>query len=155
MRKNIAYKNIVRVRLPQKLRQRNKPLRRRRRSRDLRYLVLVRIAHDPSHSGQGCQLFGRALRVAASHNNFAIRIDALQSPDRCARIFICARRNRASIQHYNFRVAGRPGTVQSALQKLSLERSTVGLGCTTAKIFYVEARHPPILNEQASRLDDL
>jgi len=117
--------------------------------------MFVRIAYDPGHTGERRQLFGRALRVATSYEDFAIRIDALQSAYRCPRVFICGRCNCASIQHYNFSVASCFGAIESAREKLALQRSPVRLGSATAKIFYVEARHAPILNEQAPRLNKL
>ena len=124
----------------------------KRRSRNLRRLVLVRITHDPGHTRQRCQLFRRALRVAASHQNAAIRIHPLQPPYRCARILIRALGHRAGIQHDNFGVPSRPGALQSALQKLPFQRRPIRLRGAAAKIFYVEAGHAPILNEWMLRL---
>ena len=128
-------------------------MRRKRRSRDLRRLVLVRITHHPSHARQRCQFFRRPLRIAAGHQNAAIRIHPLQPPYRCARIFVRALGHRAGIQHHNFGVASRPGALQSALQKLPLQRRPIRLGSAAAKILYVEASHAPILNEWMLRLN--
>jgi hypothetical protein len=114
--------------------------------------MLVRITHDPRHAWQRGQFFRRALRVAASHQNAAIRIHTLQSPYRSARIFIRALGHRAGIQHNNFRVPSRPGALQSALQKLPFQRRPIPLRCAATKILYVEASHAPILNEWKLRL---
>jgi len=126
--------------------------KRRSRSRNFCRLVLVRIPHDPTHAGQCRQFFGRALRVAAGYKNAAIRIHPLQPPDGCPRIFICAVGHGAGIQHDNFGVASGGGALQSALKKLPLECGTIRLRSAAAKIFYVEARHTPILNEWTLRL---
>ena len=117
--------------------------------------MLVRITHDPGHARQRCQFFRRALRVAAGHQNAAIRIHPLQPAYRRSCIFIRALGYRAGIQHHNFGVASRPGALQSALQKLPLQRRPVRLGSAAAKILYVEASHAPILTEWMLRLNRL
>ena len=113
----------------------------------------MRIAHDPGHARQRRQFFRRALRVAAGHQNAAIRIHPLQPAYRRARILIRALGYGAGIQHNNFRVANRPGALQSAFQKLPLQRRPIRLRSAAAKIFYVEASHAPILNEWMPRLN--
>jgi len=112
----------------------------------------MRITHDPRHTRQRCQLFRRPLRVAAGHQNAAIWIHPLQSPYGRARIFIRALGHRAGVQHNNFGVASRPGTLQSALQKLPFQCRPIRLRSAAAKILYVEASHTPILNEWMLRL---
>ena len=118
-----------------------------RRSRNFSRLVLVGIAHYPSHAGQSSQFFRRALRVAAGHQNPAIRIHPLQSSDRGTCIFIRPLGHGAGVQHNNFGIANRTGSLQSALQKLPIQRGAIRLCSTAAKILYVEASHAPILNE--------
>jgi len=92
------------------------------------------------------------LRVAARHQNSAVWIDALQSPDRSPRIFVRTLSHRARIQHNNLSIASYLGALQSALQELAFQGSPVSLRRATPKIFYVEAGHTPILNEWMVRL---
>jgi len=114
--------------------------------------MLVRIAHDPGHTWQRRQLLRSPLRVAPRHQNAAIRVHPPQPPDGRARIFIGAIRHRAGVEHDNLGFASRPSAVQSALQKLPLQRRPIRLGGAAAKILYVEASHAPILNEWMLRL---
>jgi hypothetical protein len=118
-----------------------------RRGRDLGGLVLMRISDDPRHSGQRCQLLWRALRVAAGHQDAAIRIRALHAPYRGARIFVGALGDGAGVQHDNFCIARRRRALESPIQKLTLQCRAICLSSAAAKILYVEARHAPILNE--------
>ena len=114
--------------------------------------MLVRITHDPGHARQRRQFLRRPLRVAACDQNAAIRIYPLQSPYRCARIFVRAPGDRAGIQHNDFGVAGRVGAFQSTFQKLPFQCRPVRLCSAAAKVFDVEASHAPILNEGTPRL---
>ena len=126
--------------------------RRKRGSRNLRRLVLVRITHDPGHTGQRRQLLRRALRVATRYQNAAIRIHPLQPAYRCAGVLIGGLGHGAGIEHNNFGVACRRGALQSTLQKLPFQCGPIRLRRATAKILYVEASHAPILNEWMLRL---
>lgn len=114
--------------------------------------MLVRIAHDPGHAGQRRQFLWCALRVATGHQYAAIRIDPLQPPYGRTSILVRARGDRAGVEHNNFGLARRRGSLQPALQKLPLQGCPIGLRSPAAKILYVEAIHAPILNEWMLRL---
>ena len=109
--------------------------------------MFVRITNHPRDARQRRQFFRRPLRVAAGHQNLAIRIHPLQPPYGGTRIFVRALGHGAGIQHHNFGVAGRPGALQSAIQKLPLQGSPIRLCRAAAKILYVETSHTSILNE--------
>ncbi len=109
--------------------------------------MLVRIPHDPSHARQSRQLLRGSLRVATRHQNAAIRVHPLQPPYGRTSILVRALGYSAGVEHNNFRVARRSSSLQPALQKLPLQCRPVRLCGSAAKILYVEAMHPPILNE--------
>jgi hypothetical protein len=114
--------------------------------------VLVRITHDPRHARKRGYFFWRPLSIAARHENAAIRIHSLQSPNRRACVFIRALGHRAGVHDNNLSVESRPGALHSLLEKLPFQRSSVGLRSAAAKILYVEASHAPILTEWTLRL---
>ena|ERR1017187_10278257 len=109
--------------------------------------MLVRIPHYPGHSRQRRQFFRSPLRVASCNQDPATGIYPLQPPDRGARVLIRALGHRAGVQHNNFGITRDLGPLESTLQKLSLERRSIGLRRATTKILYVEPGHASILTE--------
>jgi hypothetical protein len=71
----------------------------------------------------------------------------LQPAYRGARVLIRTVGDRACVQHNNFRIARNLGPLESTLQKLTLERRSIGLRRATTKILYVEPGHASILTE--------
>src|ERR1700677_598983 len=108
--------------------------------------------HDPRHARKRCYFFRRPLSIAARHENAAIWIHSLQSPNRRACVFIRALGHRAGVYNNNLPVKSRPGGLLSLPQKLPFQRSSVGLRSAAAKILYVEASHASILTEWTLRL---
>src|SRR5580704_7446828 len=108
---------------------------------DLRQLTFVGIADDVAYSRKRRNFLGRALRVTASHDNLATRILAPDAPYRCPRILIRRSRHGACIQHHDFRLPGRVGSLEPALLELALDGSAIRLRSPAAEIFYVKTRH--------------
>jgi len=62
-----------------------------------------------------------------------------------ARVPIGSRSDGASIQDYDFGQAGITRAFQAAIEQLPLDGCAIGLGCTTAEVFYVIGRHQLII----------
>jgi CheY-like chemotaxis protein len=116
--------------------------------RDFCQLVLVRVADDLRHTGQGGEFFRRALRVAAGHDDAGLRILPVYPADGGAGILIGRGRDRAGVQHDNFGFPQFGGAIESPLLELPLNGSAVGLGRATTKILYVKTCHDTIVAAQ-------
>src|SRR5205823_5042149 len=88
---------------------------------------------------------GRSLSVAASDNDFAVRVLAADAPNSRSRVLFGGCSYGTGVQDY---VVSRLGSLcagQSSFPELLLDGGTVRLSSPAAEIFYVKAGHAPIL----------
>jgi len=111
------------------------------RQRDLRQLMLVRVADDMSYARQPCDLFGGALRVATGDDNAGLRIPALNAADGRARILIGGSGDGTSIEYDDGSLAGIRGARETEFLELAFESGAVGLGGAATEILYVISGH--------------
>ena len=103
--------------------------------------MLVRISDHAADSRQSCNFFGRALRVASSDNDFAIRIFAMNTANGGARVLIGRCGHGASIQNHDLSMGRSFGADHTALLELAFDGGPVGLSGATAKVLDVKTGH--------------
>src|SRR5580693_522884 len=103
--------------------------------------MFVRIANHAANPRKRGDFFRRALRVATRHHNLAVRIVTTDAADGRAGILISRSRDRARVQHYDFRSRRCVGPCQAELLELARDRSTIGLRSPASKVLYVETCH--------------
>ncbi len=113
--------------------------------RNLRQLMLVRVADDETHARQRRDLFRSALRVASGDYNLCVWILSPHAPDGGARILIRCGRDGASIQNHDCSLRVHGGTRDAALLELAFESSAVRLGGAATEVLYVISRHVSML----------
>jgi len=119
--------------------------------RNLRQLMLVRVADDQADPCQGRDFFGSPLRIAAGHDDLCLRILPLQPADGRACILVGRRRNRARIQHHHGGMRRGRSASQTMLFELAFESGAVGLRGPASEVFYIVGRHFSMV-AQTSRL---
>ena len=107
--------------------------------------MLVGIADHHANTGQRRQLSGRALCVAACHQNPCRRILTMDAANGGARVLVCRCGHGAGIQDYNFGRVGIARAFQAAIEQLALNRGAIGLRRATAEILHVIRRHQLII----------
>ena len=97
------------------------------------------------NAGQCRDLIGRALGIAAGHNDFAVGVLPPDAANGRAGVLFGGGSDCAGVQDHDVGVGRGLGSVQALRPKLLLYSSAVGLSGPTAEIFYVKAGHAPIL----------
>src|ERR1700674_311976 len=103
--------------------------------------MLVGVADDQADAGEGGNLFGGALRVAAGDYDSRFRILPTYAADRGASILVRARGDCAGIHHHHGGLRGSGGAGRPALLELAFEGCAVSLSGATAEVFYVVSGH--------------
>ncbi len=104
-------------------------------------LRLVRIADDPGDAGEGGQLFGSALGVAASDDETDGGIGGAKFSDGVSGLGVGGGGDGASVDDDDVGTGGRGGNGTAAVEQLALEGGAVGLRGATTELFDEESGH--------------
>lgn len=111
------------------------------RSTEFRHSVLVRIADNLAYPRERSNFPWRALRVASRYNDLRFGILAVDAANRCPRVAIGCRRDRAGVQDNQFSLHGCHGSVKPPSFELTFDRRAVGLRRPAPEILHIESCH--------------
>ena len=107
--------------------------------------MLVRIADDQLDAWQRRNFLRGPLGIASCDHDLAIRVFAMNAPDRGPRILVGGGCHRTGIQNHDLGVIRVRGSFQPPFLELALNSGPIGLRCPATEILNVETRHPLIL----------
>lgn len=103
--------------------------------------MFVGIPDHLAHAGKGGNLLRCALRIAAGHDDLAVRI-LMTNPAYCgAGILIGSRGHRTGVENHNLCLRGSLGRLQPTIAELTFQSRPICLGGSTTEVLYVECRH--------------
>ena len=104
-------------------------------------LRLMRIAYHPFDAGHCGQFVGRALRVAAGHQDTRGGILAMHAADGLAHVVIGRPSDRAGVEDHQIGLAALPGGFQPLGGEQRFQRRAIGLGRAAAEVLNEEFPH--------------
>ena len=104
-------------------------------------LGLVGISNHPFDARHGRQFIGRALRVAAGHQDARRGILAMHAAQRLAHIVVRGGCDCAGIQNHQVRMAALGRRFQSLGGKQRFESGAIGLGSPASEILHEKLIH--------------
>ena len=119
--------------------------------RNVRQLMLMRVADDDAHAGKRGDLLWRALRVASGYDYFCFGILPSDPADGGARILIGGRGDGTRIQHHDRGLRRGWGARQTLELELALQSSAVGLGGAATEVLYVVSGHVSIVKQSIEK----
>ncbi len=96
--------------------------------------MFVRIAYDPSNAGQRGDFLGSALGVAAGDHDLGVRIFAVDTADRGARILVGRCGYSTSVEHDYVGFTGRACVPQASGGKLAFNGGAISLGGAATEV---------------------
>lgn len=87
----------------------------------------MRVADDPSHSGNSRDFLGRTLRVAAGDHDTGVRLRSMDAANGLAKLVIGGGGDGTSVQDDEVGVSNFAGGVEAARGESGFERSSIGL----------------------------
>ena len=108
---------------------------------DLCQLMLVGVTDYQTHTGQGCDLIGCPLRVAAGDYNSCVGILSLDATDGCTGVLVGSGGYGAGIKDNDGCVGDAGNAGEPLVFELAFEGGAVGLSSAASEVFYKESRH--------------
>ena len=105
----------------------------------------MRVANNLCNPRQRRDLKGGSLGIAASDNDFAVRILTADASDSRSRVLFGGGGYGTGVQDYVVSGVGSVCAGQSSFPELLLDGGTVRLSSPASEIFYVKGGHAPIL----------
>jgi hypothetical protein len=103
--------------------------------------MLMGIANDDAHPGQGGEFFGSALGIASGDHDAGFGILPADAADGGAGVLIGAARDSAGIQNDHRSFARARRACESLVLELAFQSGSIGLCGATSEILYEETGH--------------
>ena len=101
----------------------------------------MRIADDQRNAFDRGQFLRGALRVASGDQNARVRVIAVHTAHGLAHLIVGGRGDGAGVEDDQIRIRGGSGGGKTFRGQAGFNGGTVGLGGSTAEVFYEEAVH--------------